>query len=64
MGLIACYLMPILFGIKLVIMSPFTGRAPYRLMQAVTKYQGTLSWLPNFAYVFCAEKFGNAIWKA
>lgn len=57
MGLIACYLMPILFGIKLVIMSPFDWvRAPYRLMQAVTKYQGTLSWLPNFAYVFCAEK--------
>ncbi len=57
MGLIACYLMPILFGIKLVVMSPFDWvRAPYRLMQAVTKYQGTLSWLPNFAYVFCAEK--------
>ncbi|NMB56238.1 MAG: fatty acyl-AMP ligase [Leptolinea sp.] len=57
MGLIACYLMPILYGITLVIMSPFDWvRAPYRLMQAVTRYRGTLSWLPNFAYVFCAEK--------
>ena len=27
-----------------------------RLLQAVTKYKGTLSWLPNFAYNFCAKK--------
>jgi acyl-CoA synthetase (AMP-forming)/AMP-acid ligase II len=25
-------------------------------MQAVSKYRGTLSWLPNFAYNFCAQK--------
>ncbi len=57
MGLIACYLMPILYGIQLVIMSPFDWvRAPYRLLQSVSRYKGTLSWLPNFAYVFCAEK--------
>ena len=57
MGLIACYLMPLLYGVKLVLMSPFDWvRAPYRLLQSVSKYKGTLSWLPNFAYVFCAEK--------
>lgn len=57
MGLIACYLMPILYGTTLVLMSPFDWvRAPYRLLQSVTKHKGTLSWLPNFAYVFCAEK--------
>jgi len=57
MGLIACWLMPILKGNHLVIMSPFDWvRAPYRLMQAVSKYKGTLSWLPNFAYSFCAQK--------
>jgi acyl-CoA synthetase (AMP-forming)/AMP-acid ligase II len=38
-------------------MSPFDWvRAPYRLMQSVSKYRGTLSWLPNFAYNFCAQK--------
>ena len=38
-------------------MSPFEWvRAPYRLMQAVSKYRGTLSWLPNFAYNFCAKR--------
>ncbi len=57
MGLIACWLMPILLGHPLVIMSPFEWiRAPYRLLQAVSRYKGTLSWLPNFAYNFCAQK--------
>lgn len=57
MGLIACWLMPILLGRPLVIMSPFDWvRAPYRLFQAVSRYKGTLSWLPNFAYNFCAQK--------
>jgi acyl-CoA synthetase (AMP-forming)/AMP-acid ligase II len=57
MGLIAGFIMPILSGVPLVLMSPFDWvRAPYKLMQAVSKYRGTLSWLPNFAYNFCAQK--------
>jgi fatty-acyl-CoA synthase len=57
MGLIAGFLMPVLEGIPLVLLSPFDWvRAPYRLLQAVSKYRGTLSWLPNFAYNFCAQK--------
>lgn len=57
MGLIAGFVMPILLRSPLVLMSPFDWvRAPYRLMKAVTEYQGTLSWLPNFAYNFCAKK--------
>ncbi len=57
MGLIACWLMPILLGCPLVLLSPFDWvRAPYRLLTAVSKYHGTLSWLPNFAYNFCTQK--------
>jgi acyl-CoA synthetase (AMP-forming)/AMP-acid ligase II len=57
MGLIAGFILPILAGIPLVLMSPFDWvRAPYRMFQAVTQYQGTLAWLPNFAYNFCARK--------
>lgn len=57
MGLIAGFLMPILSGIPLVIMSPFDWvRAPYKLLQSISKYRGTLTWLPNFAYNFCAQK--------
>ncbi len=57
MGLIAGFLMPILYGLPMVLMSPFDWvRAPQRLMHAVSKYKGTLVWLPNFAYNFCAKK--------
>ena len=57
MGLIAGFIMPILSGLHLVLQSPFDWvRAPYKLMHAVTNYRGTLSWLPNFAYNFCAQK--------
>jgi len=57
MGFIACFIMPILLRIPLVNMSPFDWvRAPYKLHQAVSQYKGTLTWLPNFAYNFCAHK--------
>jgi fatty-acyl-CoA synthase len=57
MGLIAGFIMPILSGIPLVLISPFDWvRAPYKLMQSISKYRGTLTWLPNFAYNFCAQK--------
>ncbi len=57
MGLIAGFLMPLLLNIPLVLMSPFDWvRSPARLLQAVSQYKGSLSWLPNFAYNFCAQK--------
>jgi len=57
MGLIAGFILPVLSRIPLVLMSPFDWvRAPYRLMQAISTYNGTLCWLPNFAYNFCAQK--------
>jgi acyl-CoA synthetase (AMP-forming)/AMP-acid ligase II len=57
MGLIAGFLLPMLYGIPLVLMSPFGWvKAPYKLMQAISIYKGTLCWLPNFAYNFCAKK--------
>lgn len=57
MGLISSFMMPVLLRCPLVLLSPFDWvRAPIRLLQAVTKYRGTLTWLPNFAYNFCAQK--------
>jgi fatty-acyl-CoA synthase len=57
MGLIAGFLLPLLAGIKLVLLSPFDWtRGPWRLMKAVSEHRGTLTWLPNFAYNFCAQK--------
>ena len=57
MGLISCFLMPVLLRVPVIELSPFDWvRAPYKLMQSVSQYKGTLSWLPNFAYNFCANK--------
>lgn len=57
MGLIAGFILPLLEGLPLVLLSPFDWvRAPHRLLRAVSDYRGTLSWLPNFAYNFCAQK--------
>ncbi|GAB4343456.1 MAG: hypothetical protein Kow00117_22150 [Phototrophicales bacterium] len=57
MGLIAGFIMPILQGIKLVLMSPFHWvRDPKILLHAIHRHQGTLCWLPNFAYNFLATR--------
>ena len=57
MGLIAGFIMPVLSGVPLVLSSPFDWvRAPYRLLQSISKYRGTLVWFPNFAYNFSAQK--------
>jgi fatty-acyl-CoA synthase len=57
MGLIAGFIMPIVQGIHLVMMSPFHWvREPAILLRAIHDYRGTLCWLPNFAYNFMATR--------
>lgn len=51
MGLIAGFVMPLVAGIPLILMSPFKWvRDPKILLQAIHRFRGTLCWLPNFAY--------------
>ena len=51
MGLIAGFVMPLVSGTPLVLMSPFKWvRDPKMLLQAIHRHRGTLCWLPNFAY--------------
>jgi len=57
MGLIAGFLLPLIQGIPLVLMSPFDWvKRPAMLLRAIDDYQGTLCWLPNFAYNHCARR--------
>lgn len=57
MGLIAGFLMPLLSGARLVLMSPLDWvRAPQMLLEAISTHRGTFCWLPNFAYNFLADK--------
>jgi acyl-CoA synthetase (AMP-forming)/AMP-acid ligase II len=58
MGLIAGFVMPIVTGTRLVLMSPFEWvKQPGMLLEAFSQYGGTLCWLPNFAYNHIARTF-------
>jgi acyl-CoA synthetase (AMP-forming)/AMP-acid ligase II len=57
MGFIASFIMPVLLRVPVVLMSPFDWvRAPAKLLQLIFAYKGTLTWLPNFAFHFLAQK--------
>jgi acyl-CoA synthetase (AMP-forming)/AMP-acid ligase II len=51
MGLMACLVMPIFFGVKLVHIDPFHWLSrPATLFKAIAQHKGTFVWLPNFSY--------------
>lgn len=57
MGLIAGFMLPLIQGIPLVLMSPFDWvKHPALLLKAMSEHNGTLSWLPNFAYNHMARR--------
>ncbi|MDD3470169.1 MAG: aminotransferase class I/II-fold pyridoxal phosphate-dependent enzyme [Thermoguttaceae bacterium] len=57
MGLIGCIFQPLYIGCKNVMMSPMSFlQKPYRWLNAITKYRGTTSGGPNFAYDVCVRK--------
>ena len=56
MGLIACFLMPLLLGVPLVLMSPFEWVRARPAVAGRLPFSRHATWLPNFAYNFCAQK--------
>ncbi len=61
MGLIACWMMPLLTGPSVTAMSPFDWVArPSMLTRAIRTYRPTLCWLPNFAFSHLARSVGDA----
>lgn len=51
MGLIACFILPLVTGTPIVMLDAFEWVSrPVRLFQAITKHRATLVWLPNFAF--------------
>ncbi len=60
MGLIGAWLGSLYFGIPLVLMPPqrFLLR-PERWLQAIDRYQGTLTAAPNFALQLCNHRIGE-----
>lgn len=60
MGLIGAWLTAMLYGLPVVSMSPlaFLTR-PERWLQAISKYKGTLTAAPNFAFELCVRKISD-----
>ena len=57
MGLIACFHLPLGFGIPVVQLDPFEWiSAPVLMLEAICKERGTLAWVPNFVYDFMAQR--------
>lgn len=57
MGFIACLNLPLLYGVPTVVLDPIEWVSrPASLLQAASEYASTLSWNPNFAYAFMAQR--------
>jgi amino acid adenylation domain-containing protein len=57
MGLIGGILQPLYGGFPCILMSPTSFlQRPYRWLYAISKYKGTTSGGPNFAYDLCSQK--------
>ncbi len=61
MGLIGAWLGSLYVGMPLVVMSPLAFLArPQRWLEAISRWRGTLSAGPNFAYELCLARVGAA----
>jgi fatty-acyl-CoA synthase len=57
MGLLTQILDPLSAGRHSVIMSPPVWlREPHRLFQAIHRFRGTSTWMPNFAFRYCTQR--------
>ena len=57
MGLIGGILQPLYAGFPVILMSPLVFlQSPFRWLQAISRYGGTTSGGPNFAYELCIKK--------
>ncbi|MEH2158037.1 amino acid adenylation domain-containing protein [Nostoc sp.] len=57
MGLIGGILQPLYGGFSCILMSPTSFlQRPYRWLQAISRYKGTTSGGPNFAYELCVQR--------
>jgi fatty-acyl-CoA synthase len=56
MGLIACFIMPLVLGQTIVLLDPFHWVSrPATLFRAIAAHSATLCWMPNFAFEHIAN---------
>jgi fatty-acyl-CoA synthase len=57
MGFIACLNLPLLYGVETIVLDPVEWvTRPASFLKAASEYAATLSWNPNFAYAFMAQR--------
>ncbi len=57
MGLIACFMLPMVYHIPVVMQSPLDWvMHPETMLQIISEYKCTLAWLPNFAFQFVPRR--------
>ena len=57
MGLIACFMLPLVFHLPVVMQSPLDWvMHPETMLQIISDYKCTLAWLPNFAFQFAPRR--------
>ena len=64
MGLIACFVLPMVFHIPIVMQSPLDWvMRPETMLQIITEHKCTLAWMPNFAFQFVPRRTPEARWS-
>ena len=57
MGLIACFMLPLVYHLPIVMQSPIEWvLRPGSMLQLISEFRCTLAWLPNFAYQLLARR--------
>jgi len=57
MGLIACFMLPMVCHVPLIMQSPIDWvMQPETMLEAITQHGCTLAWLPNFAFQFVPRR--------
>ncbi len=57
MGLIACFMLPMVCHVPLVMQSPMDWvMRPGTMLQVISQYKCTLAWIPNFAFQFVPRR--------
>jgi fatty-acyl-CoA synthase len=63
MGLIACFMLPMVCHVPTVMQSPLDWvMHPETMLQIISEYRCTLAWMPNFAFQFVPRRTPRSRW--
>ena len=63
MGLIACFMLPMVCHLPVVMQSPLDWvMHPETMLQIISEYRCTLAWMPNFAFQFVPRRTPRSRW--